>query len=665
MRMFKRTLFVGLAMLLFGCEPVEQAQLSWQEEYKNGLAIERIPTKSTDLKPFGFSDNGAWHGYSLPPKDSTQYWGGFVGPLTMKLYGKWMSKSLMVLRLKKSDGTLFKIDENSYSQNYLPGCLQQKFKAGNLLIKQKLVFADNRTALITIDIENVGKERMNVTPSWEGDILLKDVQLKLADEQQYVALQLKDGSFVQLNFDAKLKNVELDKQQFHTELTSIDVKAGKKVLLTYSQSYFFNSEEAENKKEAIAGYLRYPNDVLANNKERWNGYLQKTITAIDDSAKQKLAVKALQTLISNWRSPAGDLKHNGIFPSAAYHGFYGFWSWDTWKHSVALAKIHPELAKDGIRSMFDYQNEAGMVADCIYFDLKENNWRDTKAPLAAWSVWKVFEATSDTAFVQELYPKVLKYHNWWYIDRDRDKNGICEYGSTDGTLVAAKWESGMDNAVRFDDTKIAKIHDTAWSFNQESVDLNAYLQKEKDYLAKMARLLNKRADAIKLEVQSRELKDKIVKYFWNQEKGYFFDINMDTKKPIETFGPEGWTLLWTKAAGKQQAEEVIQVMLNEKHFNTLVPFPTLDANHVKFNPLRGYWRGPVWLDQAYFGIQALKQYGYNKEAEALSHKLLHNSEGLMQKAPIRENYHPLSGKGLNANHFSWSAAHLLMLLKEK
>ena len=30
--------------------------------------------------------------------------------------------------------------------------------------------------------------------------------------------------------------------------------------------------------------------------------------------------------------------------------------------------------------------------------------------------------------------------------------------------------------------------------------------------------------------------------------------------------------------------------------------------------------------------------------------------------PIYENYNPLTGEGLNAQGFSWSAAHILMLL---
>ena len=44
-----------------------------------------------------------------------------------------------------------------------------------------------------------------------------------------------------------------------------------------------------------------------------------------------------------------------------------------------------------------------------------------------------------------MFDKRYKFHQWWYAERDHNHNGICEYGSTDGTLIAACWESGMDN----------------------------------------------------------------------------------------------------------------------------------------------------------------------------------------------------------------------------
>ena len=127
--------------------------------------------------------------------------------------------------------------------------------------------------------------------------------------------------------------------------------------------------------------------------------------------------------------------------------------------------------------MFDYQQPDGMVIDCIYTDPSENNARDSKPPLVCWAVDEIFTHTGDTAFVAEMYPQLLSYYKWWYEKRDHNRNGMCEYGATDGTLEAAAWESGMDNAIRFDNAVMLKNDraDDAWSMDQESVDLNAYL----------------------------------------------------------------------------------------------------------------------------------------------------------------------------------------------
>ncbi|WP_318348342.1 hypothetical protein [Aquipluma nitroreducens] len=53
------------------------------------------------------------------------------------------------------------------------------------------------------------------------------------------------------------------------------------------------------------------------------------------------------------------------------------------------------------------------------------------------------------------------------------------------------------------------------------------------------------------------------------------------------------------------------------------------------------------------------------ESKLLKRKLLEHAAGLLSDGVIRENYHPLTGEGLNAIHFSWSAAHLLLLLLKK
>lgn len=371
------------------------------------------------------------------------------------------------------------------------------------------------------------------------------------------------------------------------------------------------------------------------------------------------------TLQNNTRIAAEGLKHGGLFPSYNYEWFHGFWAWDSWKHAAAVANYDTELAKNQMRALFDYQEPNGFIPDCVYRNnlIEENNYRNTKSPLAAWAIWQIYEKTKDADFLKEFYPKLKLYHNWWYKERDHDQDGLCEFGSTDGTLIAAKWESGMDNAVRFDDSKILKNAEKAFSLDQESVDLNSFLYAEKNYLSKMAQVLKLTKESKDWQDESTALKTKIQTQFWDASTGWYYDTTIDGKSLIKIMGCEGYLPIWAEVATPEQTKLMKENMLNPAIFNTFVPLPTLAPNHPKFKPEGGYWRGPIWLDQSYFGINGLEKYGYTNEADQLAHKLIHNADGVLDKGTsIRENYQPLTGKGLEAYNFSWSAAHYLMLL---
>lgn len=432
-------------------------------------------------------------------------------------------------------------------------------------------------------------------------------------------------------------------------------------------SFNFQIKAQTSNSDIQAGKLNHNSVQFLNAKAKWQIFYRNTnaIIGLSSDSIYGLADKCIFTLLNNRQVPIGGLKHEGVFPSYSYKDFNGFWAWDSWKHAFALAGIDSELAKNSIRSMFDYQDEFGMVADCIFPDSSENNWRNTKPPLAAWAVLEIYRQKLDTAFVVEMFPKLIKYHNWWYLHRDHNNNGLCEYGSTDGTLLAAKWESGWDNAVRFDSAKLLQNNEKAWSMNQESVDLNSYLYVEKKCLAGLAKVCGRNSLADSIEVDAIKLAALIQKFMWDDVQGFYFDIDIDTKKHIRVLEPSGWIPLWAGIANKEQAKLIRDHIMNPSEFNTYVPFPTVAANNSRFNPEKGYWRGPVWLDQAYFAINGLRKYGYNNEADSLMVKIFRNCEGLLDpNKPIRENYHPLTGKGLNAEHFSWSAAHILMMIRE-
>lgn len=617
------------------CNPAsENIPTGKRYEFNNILDIAYTPDTLTRCRGW-FTDAGSWMGFTLPQKD---HWvNGFCGPFSLDMNRRqWMAQSAVTVGYADQANVIFTPD----STCYFPGELYLSASSEEGKIIQRLNFLDASTALLRIH-SDAGKE-LSLTASQWG----KEIQVQT--DQNTVIARHPSGEIVALTFtpDVSVKGTDNNYQakingSKHDTYVAISFYTGEKEL------------SAGLQKAQLA--LSNPQEGLKANKERWEGYLTKILRKDMKPEYDRIAVKAVVTLISNWRTHRGGLLHEGIVPSHAAYYFVGFWAWDTWRFSAALAKFDPELAKDNIRAMFDYQQPDGMIIDCIYTDPAENNARDSKPPLVSWAVDEIFTHTNDTAFISEMYPQLMAYYKWWYNKRDHNRNGMCEYGSTDGTLEAAAWESGMDNAIRFDDAKMLKNNgaEDAWSMDQESVDLNAYLALE-------CKLLKKFASILGVTFDGPDYSSQVADYFFDKEKGFFFDRRLKDGSFIQEPGCEAYTPLWTEVATADQVKAMLPLLTDTAKFSTYIPFPTVAADNPKYNP-RGYWRGPIWLDQTYFAIRGLRNYGYNKMADEYTLQVFDRLQGLKEGAPIHENYGTHTGELLKAPHFSWSSSHLLML----
>lgn len=603
-------------------------------------------------------DSGAWHGFSLPPARTSAT--GFVGPFSLyPQNGRWLGSMFAQLRLvDAATGNEVGLSETDGGGHSCPGWLARTAQARGLSVRQTLFTPTDSRSLVRIVLRSTRA---------------RSLRLEVVGQSAFAGTAQALGNAATVLFAGGKGRVitrlpgipataTADPQGRHTIATKAPLRLKANVpMVIFVEVDYLDSQQLPGSTGSVKHEAQW-----AATQNRWQGYLARAgklrPELQSDPGYRRIAAKAVQTLIGNWRAPRGDLKHAGLFPSYSNPDFNGFWAWDSWKHAAALARFAPDLAKDQVRAMFDYQDEHGMVADVIYADKAENNWRDTKPPLAAWAVREIYRATGDQSFVREMYPKLLRYHRWWYANRDHDRDGLAEYGSTDGTRIAAAWESGMDNAVRFDDAKMLKNAEGAWSLDQESVDLNAYLYAEKRFLAELAPVAGQPNDRPLLLAEASALKLRVQTAMFDTEQGYFFDIGIGDGKPVGVFGPEGWIPLWADMASPDQTRRVASVMLDPARFATKFPFPTLDASHPKFSPIKGYWRGPVWMDQAWFAVLALERNGFGKEADVMRRRLLDNAAGLKARAPFYENYDPLTGNGYQSPNFSWAAAHYLLLL---
>ncbi|ADO46897.1 alpha-glucosidase [[Enterobacter] lignolyticus] len=688
-----------------------------------------------------FFDLGAWHGHLLPDGPATM--GGFPGPaLLTEEYINFMATNFDRLTVYRN-GKKVDFSLKAWSE---PGALFQSLTARGVRVMMTLRFASPHTSLLETRITSSGP----LTLVWDGELLEKleakdgkPQSDKTIDDafpdyrRQLVATH--DGltvTFGKVRAASDLMTSGESEYQVHRSIpaqTRIDghrftstaqVNGSTTIYTTWS--HLLTAAEARHEKAQIRDILARPSWYLNASRKRWDGYLQKGLTNPNATAEQtRVAVKAIETLNGNWRSPGGAVKYNTVTPSVTGRWFSGnqTWPWDTWKQAWAMAHFNPAIAKDNIRAVFSWQvkpddplrpQDAGFVPDLIAWNPSPErggdggNWneRNTKPSLAAWSVMEVYNVTQDKAWLEEMYPKLVAYHDWWLRNRDHNGNGVPEYGATrdkgnktDSDIqTAASWESGRDNAavfgfidkdqldsyvanggkrsdwtVKFAENRSQNGALLGYSLLQESVDQASYMYSDNHYLAQMAALLGKQEEAKHYQTLATTLADYINTCMFDPQSGFYYDIRIEDKplangcagKPIveRGKGPEGWSPLFNGAATQQHADAVVKVMLDPKEFNTFVPLGTAALSNPAFGP-DIYWRGRVWVDQFWFGLKGMARYGYRDEALTLADAFFKHAKGLTGDGPIQENYNPLTGAQQGAPNFSWSAAHLYMLYNE-
>lgn len=753
MKKVKYTVCITLFLIL-GAFRLDASEFS-QEDYNNLIDLSAKPTEEifddeANNKDNNFTDMGAWHGYYQPLLGDTELYGGFTGPVIIaQEYPANLATQIQKITIKNlnTNKEYNYEDVDNAKFNYYPGRIEQVYSFDDLDLKLELIFASNRTALIRTSIENKTNDNLRLELTYSGEILNKlntgddeiNLKQKLEQKDNEVIVDFanineqwdyltSDETKYAINFSDNV-NIKINDNAYTATAKAININSGKTYTTSSTGSFTFTDAEYNAEQSKINDMLKNTDKYFDENDKRWQSYIDKTLENVDMDKYQddsRVAIKAVETLMMNWKSPAGAIKHDGIVPSMSNKWFNGMWAWDSWKQAVGVAGFDGELAENNIRSLFDYQiksddqvrpQDAGAIIDAVFYNQDASrggvggNWneRNSKPPLAAWAVWNIYEQTGDKDFLDEMYPKLVAYHNWWYSNRDHDQNGIAEYGAMvhdahyqtdakgniikdkngnpkindDEIITAAAWESGMDNATRFDTEGVGKddvgvkVFENknqagdvvGYSINQESVDLNAYLYAEKVYLAQIAKVLGKEDDTKKYEEDAEDIKEYVNDNMYDNKTGYYYDLQINDDGSRTNLldergkGTEGWMPLWANMATKKQAKSVEKNMMDENVFNTYLPFPTAAKDNPKYSP-NEYWRGPVWLDQALFGIEALQNYGYTDESIEMINKLFDNAEGLKQTEPIHENYNPETGKGLNSTNFSWSSAVYYLLFRE-
>ncbi|GGD60238.1 alpha-glucosidase [Lacimicrobium alkaliphilum] len=469
--LFYRGMVISLVILLSGCQAIPETNLA--DSRPSALDRQGSPQFMRQHDSFGnqhfnpMFDAGAWHGFLLPADNEGH--GAFAGPMIIaEEYPVYLASQLEKLEIVTAEKN-YVFSEATSELTAFPGRLQQRYSWPDLTLQLELIFVSDRTALIRTHIENLTDQEKQLALTWQGALLKQwtaqqtlaerypDWSPKWQEDKNRLSIELpkiRDTWNLMLSGDSRYviqrsvqSNTEIH-QDAYISATNITLKGNDSAQLYTTQSYVHSDQEWQKEQSIVEAMFQRPEKVWLANRQRWHQYLTRGIRQQGEAvAGDTIALKAIETLIGNWRSSAGHITKDVVTPSVTARWFNGAWAWDSWKHAVAMARFAPEVAKNNIVAMFDYQvqsddairpQDSGMVIDAIFYnkDGQRNNdggnWneRNTKPPLASWAVWELYQAQPDRELIATMYPKLVAYHRWWYKNRDHNQNGLAEYGAT-------------------------------------------------------------------------------------------------------------------------------------------------------------------------------------------------------------------------------------------
>lgn len=421
--------------------------------------------------------------------------------------------------------------------------------------------------------------------------------------------------------------------------------------------------------------------------------------------------------LGTWTRPAP-----GLYPHQ--------WLWDSCFIAIGLSHIDIKRARKELISLIRGQWSSGMMPHMI-FDPDANHftgphiWQShrspaappgietsgiTQPPVLAEAVWRVGERMSRgerRAFFTEMYAALLRYHGWFYRERDLHGEGLV--------VSIHPWETGLDNTPPW----IEEMDHTATPFWIRTIKnlglaklFELFRQDTKLVPASerintsvslllfhvQRRLRRKRYDSLEilrrshfsindvlvnsilirnnkiLEHIATELGETIppdlrqafskaevaLEELWSETDKRYYCRNFVTRQKLENPYIGGLVPLYSGAISRERAKQLVHSLKDELQYWTRYPVPSVPINSASYHHLR-YWQGPTWFNTNWLIVDGLRQYGYFKEANTIKQASLE----LFERHGAREYFSAIDGQPSGAKQFSWTAALAIDLLLEK
>lgn len=353
---------------------------------------------------------------------------------------------------------------------------------------------------------------------------------------------------------------------------------------------------------------------------------------------RRLISGAVLALTFNLCEMPGNL--SGYISALPQRGNYTtHFTWDSCFQNLAYEKMNPRIARDSLLQLVKNMRPDGKIPQFLCCTWARPH--EVQPPLISWAAKRLYSLTRDRAFLSEVF-KALEINNRWWLTQRMTRYGLlyCPHGL----------ETGQDDSPRFDQGAVL------------ATDMNAYFLSQLRICAGFAEELGYPSKARNWRTQADTLATNIIRTLYDPDSNLFYDVSVSTGEMIKTVTPCGLLPLW---AGVPLPEHVARDMIGKWLLNpdTLYgeyPFPSVAYNDPSYQP-RKWWRGPLWLPEAWLMLELLQMYGMQSEYDSALGRLY----SMIQKSgQMFEFWDSQTGEGLGSPEQGWTAAVYIRLFTE-
>jgi hypothetical protein len=385
---------------------------------------------------------------------------------------------------------------------------------------------------------------------------------------------------------------------------------------------------------------------------------------VQETELTQIADLCSRVLQQNWREGEQDGKHYGF--TAPSPGHYPWqWYWDSCFHAIIWRRLDParsrlELetllasSRDGFIGHTAFLSQPLNLERALRYNITTRHAPTTSTiqpPALAWA-WSL--AIGDPG----LESRIRAHHEWLRDHRDLEGDNLLWLIQPD--------ESGMDASPKFDHVWGRRAHGH-WLFptvihanRRRAFDAKRILADRRPVVCEV--LTNVLWSLSEQAMGNASPTSALVDRLWNKDSGRFID---DTRFPVRSIASAEIPFTWDtlaplalpdlpEAIGHRLVQEVL---LDPEMFWDAVPVPSValtDPSHTSqqdFWGLRRLWRGPSWVNAAWFAWIGLNRLGYEDAANDLRDRLV----AVVLREGLREYYDSRTGAGMGALDFGWSS----------